>query len=479
MATHLQEQSAPMSPPDCAPPTGGKLNTWQIAVLISAAAAPLGGVVGTGPIGIIFGNGAGLPGIFLIAGLMMILFGIGYTALIRSIPGEGAFYRYLSVVFGPAVGNGAAGVAMLTYLLLTTSIAIGTGYFTDFTLSQFGIHLGFPVCAGILLVIVGILGRSAIDIAAKVVVPMILVEFVLLLSLVAAITFHKGVAAFPAHALAPDTVFAGGAGVSLMVALGCFIGVESAALYASEAKQPDRSIPRATIIAITAVAAVYFATLWAVIGDLGVDKIPGISAAGQTNSDLQQGLILQLFGKNIGVTLQEIVSIMLCTSMFACYIALHNAAARYVQTLSLHRILPKSLATKSKSGAPARASLATSVFETLAIAIVIIAHLSYVVAFAPLYALGATGVIILQAAVALATIVFFIRRRDARTFSTRVAPAGAFIGFIVAGVMIALNYDLLAGTDALYVRLSPLAFVGVFVIGVMRRKGSGILLTDV
>ncbi|WP_181916994.1 APC family permease [Paraburkholderia sp. BL27I4N3] len=468
-----------MSSPDDIRPVGGKLTTWQIAVLISAAAAPLGGVVGTGPIGVIFGNGAGLPGIFLIAGVIMALFGIGYTALIRAIPGEGAFYRYLSAVFGPSVGNGAAGVAMLTYLLLTTAVAIGTAYFTDFTLAQFGLHLGFPVWVAIFIAVVGILGRSAIDIAAKVVVPMIIVEFLLLLALVVAIAFHRGVAAFPPQAFAPVHVFGSGAGVSLMVALGCFIGVESAALYSAEAKSPDRSVPRATLIAIAVVSVIYLATFWAVIGDLGVSKIPGIAAAGQINQDIQQGLILQLFGANIGITLQGIVGLMLCTSNLACFIALHNAASRYVHTLGLHGILPVWLSVKSKAGAPARASAATTAFEMVTVAIVILAHFDYIVAFAPIYALGATGIIILQAAVAFATVWYFSKRRDKRVFVTVIAPLASFIGFVVAGVMVALNYDLLAGTDALYVRLSPILFVIVFLIGTIRRRaGTGIATVE-
>ena len=451
--------------------TGGTLRTWQIAIFICAAAAPLGAVVGTGPIGIIFGNGIGVPGMFLIAGVIMTFFGIGYAALIRALPGEGAFYRYISAVFGPSMGNGAAMIALLSYWFLSAALCIGCAAFTEYTLVPYGLKLGMSTWAFIYLVVVGVLGRSAVELAVKVVVPMVVLEFVLLLGFIVASAFHKGFEAFPVESISPNHVFAEGGGVSIMIAIACFIGVESAALYSGEAKNPDKAVPRATLIAISFVAIIYFLSIWAAIGDLGIAKIAGIEAAGRLDTELQQGLILQLFGKEISFRLEMVVSLLMITSTFACYVALHNAGTRYLPILAEHGLMPRHFVTGSRANIIQQASLVTTIVELAAVLLVAFGHLSYFDAFTPLYALGTIGVLILQALVALATLCYFLRRRGRQRQVTLIAPSVAFAGFVIVGCMISKNYPILAGSSSSLVLGSPLIYLVALLACFVRRRG--------
>ncbi len=59
----------------------GSLGTYQIALLVIAAAAPLGAVLTAAPIGFQLGNGPGLAGTFLLAGFLMVCFSVGYSGI--------------------------------------------------------------------------------------------------------------------------------------------------------------------------------------------------------------------------------------------------------------------------------------------------------------------------------------------------------------------------------------------------------------
>lgn len=315
----------------------GNLGTYQIALLVIAAAAPLGAVLTAAPIGFQLGNGPGLAGTFLVAGFLMVCFSVGYGELIRAIPGAGAFYKYLSVVFGPRVGAGAAWVALASYLAITIALAIVSGYYTNLTLQTFGVDIGWTSWTLLLMALTSYLGRANIDFAAKILVPLVLAEFFMLFLLGISIFMDKGLAAFPVEAVSIDAITSPGLGVGMMVALAAFLGVESAALYAMEAKRPEKSIPGATRLAVALVAVAYFVIIWLIVGGIGVEAIKGEAASAQGE------LIINLFSTRLGGTTATLVSIMLCTSNFACLLSLHNAATRYVHVLAKDKHLPRVL----------------------------------------------------------------------------------------------------------------------------------------
>jgi hypothetical protein len=59
------------------------IGMWQIVFFVIAAAAPLTGMLGIIPVDIRLGNGAGVPGAFVIADLILLVFSVGYAAMSR------------------------------------------------------------------------------------------------------------------------------------------------------------------------------------------------------------------------------------------------------------------------------------------------------------------------------------------------------------------------------------------------------------
>ena len=78
------------------------IGMWQIVFFVIAAAAPLTGMLGIIPVAIRLGNGAGVPGAFVAAGLILLVFSVGYAAMSRHVVNAGAFYAYLAQGLSPA-----------------------------------------------------------------------------------------------------------------------------------------------------------------------------------------------------------------------------------------------------------------------------------------------------------------------------------------------------------------------------------------
>jgi amino acid transporter len=316
------------------------------------------------------------------------------------------------------------------------------------------------------MVLVAILGRSNVDIAAKVLVPLVFAEFAMLLILAMVTLHHRGMAAMPVEAVSPAHVFTKGFGVSLMIGLASFIGIESAALYALEARNPGQTIPRATFIAIVMVGIAYFWSVWTIIGDLGWRDV-------QVLATKQQGdLVLNSFRGNTGALMTGLVSLMICTSNFACYLALHNAATRYAFTLSNEGSLPESLSSAHRRhGSPANASTVVTILVALFVGAPTLMGVDpYVTILPSAIALGTMGIIALQGGVAFASLVYFARQKDDRFWVTRVMPTIATIGFVGAASLVTSNYGVFTGSESALVNSLPAVLGFVFAYGVIWKR---------
>ena len=78
----------------------GKLKPDSLGVLgilffVLSAQAPLTGIAGAVPIAVAIGNGAGAPAAYLAAGVIILLFSVGFVAMGRHVVDAGAFYTYI------------------------------------------------------------------------------------------------------------------------------------------------------------------------------------------------------------------------------------------------------------------------------------------------------------------------------------------------------------------------------------------------
>jgi amino acid transporter len=436
------------------PAVRGSLTTPKIVFIVIAAAAPLAAIVGTVPLMIARGNGPGVPGAFLIAGATLVLFALGYAAMARHVVNTGAFYTYVAHGLGRRVSVVAALIAVIAYNAQTVGQIGGFGFFT---------HLGIapvPWWAAALgsVAVVGLLGYRTVDVSARVLAVLMTLEILLLGLLDVGVVARLGPAAFPLHVLAPATVISAGLPIAVLFSFSCFIGFESAALYAEETTDPRRSIPRATYSAVVVIGVFYAFTAWIAVG---AENGPGIDRLRHESSDQVGQLYFDLMSSYVGAWASGLMGIMVLTSLIAAILATHNAAARYLFALGREGVLPGALGgLHVRHLSPHRASLNQTVFNLLVVGLFALAGLDpYIGLASTMIGLGTLGIVALQALAAFAVVGFFRRREDRHWFTTGLAPALGGLGLAVAVALTAFNFRVLSNSGSWLLNALPAVYL--------------------
>jgi amino acid transporter len=427
------------------------LGVGGIVFLVLAAVAPLTGIIVIATLGIALGNGGGMPGAFLIATLILLLFAVGYAQMSKKLVSAGGFYAFVVKGLGRPMGVVAGYIAMLGYNCFVAG-AIGTsGFFTATVVKDLtGIDWPWFAWSLITVVLVFLLTRRGIDFSAKVLGVCLVLEVSILLLLDFRILFSHG---FSFEALLPQTVLSGSVGLALLFAANCFVGFEATGLFSEEARDPRRTIPRATYIAILFIGAFAAFTTWAIVSALGVAQAQGTAVEHLATGDL----VFMLSGQYLGDVLTKVMMVLLLVSLFAALLALHNSAARYIYAYGRVGILSPFLGrTRSSNGAPQNASAAQLVFGTVVAFIYFVAGLDPITALtASMTGFGTLGILALQMLAAVAVVVHFRRNRDARIWKTLVAPGAGALGLAAIVLLAILNFGTLAGSDSPVIGMLP------------------------
>ncbi|MGH3518568.1 MAG: APC family permease [Haloechinothrix sp.] len=449
--------------------TKNALGAPGIVFLVLAAVAPLTAMIVIAPLGIALGNGGGMPGSFLFAAIVLLLFAVGYARMSRHVVNAGAFYAYVTRAMGRTAGLVTAFVALVGYNSFVTGAVVVSGVFTGAVVGDV-LHVDLPwqlwSAASVLAVL--ILGRRGVGVSAKVLGVSLILETLILVVLDVSILFTEG---FDLTAFDPGIVLGAGAGLGFLFAFNAFLGFEATAIFAEEAREPHRTIPRATYAAIAIIGLFYTITTLAVVSSLGVAKS---GAAAQADT---AGLLFAVSHQHLGGFLTDVMQMLLVVSLFAALLALHNSATRYIFAMGRARVLPEVLGrTHHRMGSPHVASaVQMGLSATLVAAFVAVGADPILVTVPTMTGFGTLGIIALQAAAAVAVVVFFRKRRDRRYLSTLVAPALGGAGLIVAFVMAVANFSTIAGSDSPVITRLPwllLATViaAVAVAGYLRRR---------
>lgn len=314
----------------------GRLGPVAIVFMVVAAAAPLTVVAGTFPIGISAGNGAAYPASYVVCTAVLLLFAVGFTAMARHITGAGAFYTYIAHGFGRHAGLGAAFLALLSY----TAVQVGVYGYIGASINELITAHGGPsvpwyLYALVMMAVTGFLGYRHIELSGKVLGVLLVCEVGIVLVINAAVIGHGGAQGLSAAVLHPDNFFSGAPGIALIFALAGYIGFEATAVFRDEARDPVRTIPRATYAALLLIGGFYALSSWALVsawGDSGaVDEATKNPAT----------MLTETATHYVGTVAGDLVQIFLITSLFAALLSFHNVLARYIFSLGNTRALPE------------------------------------------------------------------------------------------------------------------------------------------
>ena len=453
----------------------GRLGPGAIVFMVVAAAAPLTVIAGSVPIGIAAGNGAGYPAMYVVAGVVLLFFAVGFTAMTRHVPNAGAFYSYVGAGLGRGPGLGAALVALISYVTVQGAVYGYIGFLIgDLVAGYGGPSLPWWLWTALVLAVAGVLGYRHIELSSKVLGVLLVAEVGIVLVLDASVVAQGGGPEGLSTAfLRPDDVLAGAPGLGLMFAIAGFIGFEATAIFRDEARDPDRTVPRATYLALAIIAVFYTVSSWAIVSAWGDTAVVEQSAADPG------GIVIATAQQYVGTAAADVMNVLFVTSLFAAVLSFHNVLARYFFSLGNTGVLPGACGrSHTRHASPHVASLVTTVVGAVLMAVCAAAGLDPVLeVFTWLAGIASVGIVLLMLLACLAVVVFFRRTGlDRRPWHSLVAPSLGLVGLALVLVLLVDNLPLLmGGSTALGVGAGVLlaaALAGGWVLALLRPQAA-------
>lgn len=445
-----------------------------IVFFVAAAAGPLAATLGASPVAFAH-NGVGAPGAFLLSGVVLLLFAVGYAAMSGYVTSAGGFAVFVSRALGERAGIATAFVALVAYNGMLLGLYALFGFFAESVIqSQLHVHLPWQAWTMIVIAMVAVLGYRDVNLSAKVLGTLMLCEVVILLIFDFAVIGKGGQSGLSLQPFNPSHIFHGSYGIAFLFAFASFVGFEATAIYGEEAREPKRTVPRATYLAVILIGGFYTLATYAIAMAVGPDQI-----AKAATSD-PGGFIFAANSHYVGAWSTHAMNILLITSMFAVVLAFHNTLARYLYSLGRGGVLPAHLGwTHKRHRSPHAASVFQSAIGFVVLGAFMLAGSDpFTVIYSWLVGLGTVGVIVLQALVCLVVVVFFARTRlDTRPWHTVIAPLLGAAGLIYAIVLSIQQFGLLAGTSSgipghLYLLIPLAALIGYCVSIPRTRAGA-------
>ena len=464
---------SPAAPATAAPPADdaggrglrGSIGVVGIVFLVVAAAAPLTAIGGALPVMLAIGNGPGNPMAYVVAAVVLLLFSVGYAAMSRHVVDAGAFYAYVSKGLGTPVGVGAAGLALLTYTAIQAAIYGLAGATAQGLSTQYGgPDLPWWVWAFLFMAVVGLLGYRNIDVGTKVLGVLLTLEIGVIAVVAGAVLAQGGADGIDVRSFTPSAFFSGAPGISIMFAVASFIGFEATAIYGEEARNPRRTVPLATYLAVVLIGAFYALSSWAIVLAFGSD---GVVAAAQADT---AGLVFTAAAEYVSPVVADVMLVLLLTSLFAALLAFHNAISRYLFALGRQGMAPDVLSrTHVRHASPHVGSLAQTGTAFVVVAVFAVAGSDPVLQlFTWMSGLATVSILLLMVLTSVAVLAFFARSRvDRRAWHTRVAPALGTLGLLgVVGLVLA-NFTTLISGDAVLATVLLTVIAAAFALGVV------------
>ncbi|MFJ8053361.1 APC family permease [Streptomyces luteogriseus] len=427
-----------------------RLGTGGLLLSVLAATAPLMVVAGVMPTTFAVMGIVGQPLLFVVLGVVLILFSVGYAEMSRHVHNAGAFYAYISRGLGGTAGAGAALVALVAYNALQVGIYGIFGFEVSGLFATYAdVEIAWWIPALVAALAVGLLGWLKIDVNARVLGVLLVIEVLLVVIFDIAALADPGKEGLSLHAFNPDTLTGAGVGTALCFCIAAFLGFEQAPVYAEETSRPHVLVPRVMFFAVGGVAVFFALSSWALTVATGPAAIVG------TSQKQSAGLLFFLTESRLGGTFTDVLHVLFVTGMFAALLSFHNVVARYAFAMGREGLLPAAFGrTSGSSGAPGTGSLLQTVVSVVVVAAFALTddkpagdptapvlHL-----FTWFGNVGALGVIVLMAAASLSVVAFFVRRGAAGAQAWRlVTSALAGLALLVIAGYTVKDFEVLVG----------------------------------
>ncbi|HML27929.1 MAG TPA: APC family permease [Hyphomicrobium sp.] len=450
-----------------------------VLFLTVTGAAPESAMLGNVPFAAGFGNGTYVPAAFLLATIVLTIFSVGYAAMASKVSSVGGFYSFISLGLGRDVGMAAGIASLASYSVFEASL---TGLFAFFgnswLQSHFGINVPWVYLALFVVALSSILSYQDVQLSVKVLGAALVFEVIMLTIFDVGVFMAKGPGGFSLeslnvlHVMTPVVaqkvgtvdIAAGAAAVGVFMAFWSWVGFEMAPNYAEESVNPKHIIPRSLYYSVIGLGIFYIITSWCAISAYPTEGEMLAKAVGDSGN-----FFLAPLTQFVGQWANEAMAVLILTSSFACSMAFHNTAARYMYSLGREGVLPGVLGkTHPTHKSPHVASVVQTLFAALWI--LLFAYFAgtndpnaqaYVGVYTMLAVLGTMLLLILQAVVSIAIIVYFRANHpgEVNIFAGLIAPVIAFVSQVYLVYLLVVNLETFGGTGSFGSRIPLIAFV--------------------
>ncbi|MEU9890602.1 APC family permease [Sphaerisporangium sp. NPDC051011] len=442
----------------------GNMGVGELVMSVLAFSAPLTTVAGFVPVLLTFSGNTG-PAIYIVATVILVIFSVGFTAMGRIVPNPGGFYAFVTQGLGRPAGLGGAFLATFGYAIIgffaPPFFAITVQSYVQNNLN--GPHIAWGWYALAIVAATTALAYRRIDLSAKVLTAVMVLE-VLIVIIFDVVSFLKGSPAGAGGAsLSLPWVTDSNIGLALLFVVGNFFGFEATVIFREEVKDPEKTIPRATYLAVAGIGVFYAIAAWAYVTYAGAAKVQGDAKANLG------GMFGDALTDLVGRTFVDIVTVLLMTSILASMLSIHNVAARYLYSLGTDGVVPAPMGkVHARHGSPHVAASLIGALWAIGIGIFVALGSDPNVLYARASGIGSFAVLLLLFAASIAVFAYLRRNpTNQSAWKTTVAPVLAAVGIGVVAVLAVINYsDLLGGSG--FVTSFCLVFTfALFVIGMV------------
>ncbi|MDT5018498.1 MAG: hypothetical protein QOD39_4658 [Mycobacterium sp.] len=498
------ESAATDSQPTTATSTGlkkGSVGIVAVLFMAVANAAPITAMTGNVPIAVGFGNGLGAPAGFLFATIILTLFALGYVAMAKHITTAGAFYGFISHGLGQIWGMASGLLATFAYVVFEGSLVGGCAYFANDAVNTIvGVDIPWLWFAIGAAVIIAALCHFHISLTAAILSVTLTCEVLILLALAFSVIFSGGgpdgfmfnqtVLLNNAFESLPPGAFgtaaaAGSMAIGLFFAFWSWVGFETTAVYGEESRNPKKIVPRATLIAVIGLGLFYtFISALVLAGNGAKTSVEASISASPLD------LFFNLVDAKLGGVLLDVYKVLLVIGSFACALAFHNAASRYL--FALGREIPSDAVRKTVGAAhPTHGSpyIASAIQGVITLVLVLLfffftavqvpdangtpvdtpALVPYTNIYGLLALIGTAAILLVQAICSAAVIWYFWIRKTHRgnVITTLICPLIGGVAMLYVVWTLWDNRAFAAGlaANSLVFKAGPYFILAVFVAG--------------
>jgi len=475
----------------------GAVGLFGVLFMAVANAAPITAMTGNVPIAVGYGNGIGAPAGYLVATIVLTLFTVGYVAMARYITTAGAFYGFVTHGLGQVWGMASGALATMAYVVFEGSLIGIFAYFGNDALNRwFDVNVNWLLLAFVGMIVIGLFGYYDINIAAAFLGVTLVAEVLLLGALGFSVLFSGGgpdgllpQAVNPLNAFKDlaegggvgavvdgQAIAAGSAAIGLFFAFWSWVGYETTAVYGEESRNPKHIVPRATLIAVVGLGTFYTFVSWMMIAGNGERQ--SIEKANTDSIGLWVDLAEDKLG---GWFVGDIYLFLIIIGSFACGLAFHNAASRYI--FAIGRELPATKNTLGRTHGVHQTPHVASLVQTLITVVLTLGFYfltvggddplrgAYFYQYGLLAILGTMAILIVQAITSVAVISYFHvkKAKPGKVLITGIIPGLGGLGMLYVVWLLLDNIDFAGGAAAgsPFFRAIPWLVVATFVVGLL------------